>query len=432
MKNQVFISYRRTDGFYPAYLLYKELIENNYAVFFDLKSLRMGEFPDTIKRNIEECSDFILIVSQSTFGERIFEESDWVRKEIRLALSLNKNIITVFINASIPDNLPEDIQRIRNYNGIQQVDPNLISENYRRLFSEFMISHPIVKSPSFVSRRYSAYDVNYGDEFERLKIQSRNSLQSDFFVLKSINAHGVVLDVGCAFGGVTRSRFDSDNYTQVLGIDKDERSILYASEHSPRKFEYAVMDVEANDFREKMRELMNTKHIESFDVIFISLVLHHLRDPYAVLRKLRRFLSDDGKIIVRGSDDGTKIAFPDEQALLPKIISKTLQVNNVSDRLNGRKIYDWLKQSGFVKVQMYSFMRDTSTLDMDDREDLFRESFSYRINYFRKQLEAMPEDSQNFQAFDEMEMLLALFENEFMKENFWYAEYDYIGVGCKT
>ena len=41
MGNQVFISYRRKDGFYPAYLLYKELIENNYTVFFDIKSLRI-------------------------------------------------------------------------------------------------------------------------------------------------------------------------------------------------------------------------------------------------------------------------------------------------------------------------------------------------------------------------------------------------------
>ncbi len=46
MGNQIFISYRRTDGFYPAYLLYKELIGENFTVFFDLKSLRAGAFPD--------------------------------------------------------------------------------------------------------------------------------------------------------------------------------------------------------------------------------------------------------------------------------------------------------------------------------------------------------------------------------------------------
>ena len=74
-------------------------------------------------------------------------------------------------------------------------------------------------------------------------------------------------------------------------------------------------------------------------------------------------------------------------------------------------------------------MRDTSQMDMDEREDLFRESFSYRVNYFRKDWEAHPGDSDKFHAFDEMETLLAMFENEFMKESFWYAEYDYIGVG---
>ena len=46
-----------------------------------------------------------------------------------------------------------------------------------------------------------------------------------------------------------------------------------------------------------------------------------------------------------------------------------------------------------------------------------------------KDREAHPGDSDKFHAFDEMETLLAMFENEFMKESFWYAEYDYIGVG---
>lgn len=68
-------------------------------------------------------------------------------------------------------------------------------------------------------------------------------------------------------------------------------------------------------------------------------------------------------------------------------------------------------------------------MDMDDREDLFRESFSYRLNYFRKEWESHPENQDKFQEFDEMETLLAMFENEFMKESFWYVEYDYIGVG---
>lgn len=429
MNNQVFISYRRKDGFYPAYLLYKELVENNYTVFFDLKSLRMGEFPSIIKQNIMDCTDFILIVTESTFSERIFEESDWVRQELRLAIENNKNIITVFINATIPDDLPDDIAKIKDFNGIQQLDPNMISENYKKLFTDFMMSHPSIRTASsFKDRRCSAYDVDYGDEFNRLSIQSNNSIKSDLTVFKDIGAHGVVLDVGCAFGAVTVSRFDGDEFSCVLGIDKNEGAVKYATEHSGKKYKYAVIDVEAPTFRDDLNSFMKENGIEGFDIIFISLVLHHLSDPYALLRKLNKFLLPGGKIVVRGIDDGSKLAYPDEKNLLSKIIKKSSEVSRSSDSLHGRKIYDWLKQSGYRNVRIYSFMRDTSGLNMDDRENLFRECFSFRINYFRKQREENPSDKKKFHEFDEMEMLLALFENDFMKENFWYAGYDYIGV----
>ena len=119
MGNQIFISYRRKDGFYPAYLLYKELIGQNFTVFFDLKSLRTGVFPDIIRQNIEDCTDFILIVSDSTFSQRIFQADDWVHRELALALRLNKNVVPVFVNGTIPDDLPEDIARIKNRQGLQ-------------------------------------------------------------------------------------------------------------------------------------------------------------------------------------------------------------------------------------------------------------------------------------------------------------------------
>lgn len=430
MGNQIFISYRRTDGFYPAYLLYKELIGENFTVFFDLKSLRAGAFPDIIRENIENCTDFVLIVSESTFSERIYDEEDWVRKELRLALKLNKNVVPVFVNGRIPNDLPEDIAGIKGRQGLQQIDPNLISENYKKLIDERLISKPQEKVLSWKMRRCSAYDVNYGDEKARLAIQSKNAYSSDMNVLSRYGG-GSVLDVGSAFGTVTVSRFGDPKYTEIYGIDRDEKCVEYANANSPEKFEFFVMDVEADEFRPEMEKFMLERGIKGFDIIFASLVLHHLKDPEHVLRNLRRLLVKGGKIIVRGSDDGTKAAHPDPRNLMKTIIDKTLACPNTSDRLNGRKIYNWIAEAGFSDVEIFSFMRDTSQMDMDDREDLFRESFSYRVNYFRKDWEAHPEDPDKFHAFDEMETLLAMFENEFMKESFWYAEYDYIGVGTR-
>ncbi len=428
MGNQIFISYRRKDGFYPAYLLYKELIGQNFTVFFDLKSLRTGVFPDIIRQNIEDCTDFILIVSDSTFSQRIFQADDWVHRELALALRLNKNVVPVFVNGTIPDDLPEDIARIKNRQGLQQIDPNLISENYKKLIDERLVSKPQKMILPWKMRRCSAYDVNYGDEQERLAIQSNNAYLSDMNVLAGYGG-GIVLDVGAAFGTVTVSRFSDEKYSKVYGFDRSVKCVEYANLHSSDKFEFFVADLEASDFRSNMQSFMRERGIKGFDIIFSSLVLHHLKDPELALRNLRRLLVKGGIIIVRGSDDGTKAAYPDPRGMLKTIVDKTLACPNTSDRLNGRKIYSWLIESGFSDVEMFSFMRDTSRMDMDDREDLFRESFSYRLNYFRKEWESHPEDPDKFQEFDEMETLLAMFENEFMKESFWYAEYDYIGVG---
>lgn len=428
MGNQIFISYRRKDGFYPAYLLYKELIGQNFTVFFDLKSLRTGVFPDIIRQNIEDCTDFILIVSDSTFSQRIFQADDWVHRELALALRLNKNVVPVFVNGTIPDDLPEDIARIKNRQGLQQIDPNLISENYKKLIDERLVSKPQKMILPWKMRRCSAYDVNYGDEQERLAIQSNNAYLSDMNVLAGYGG-GIVLDVGAAFGTVTVSRFSDEKYSKVYGFDRSVKCVEYANLHSSDKFEFFVADLEADDFRSNMQSFMRERGIKGFDIIFSSLVLHHLKDPELALRNLRRLLVKGGIIIVRGSDDGTKAAYPDPRGMLKTIVDKTLACPNTSDRLNGRKIYSWLIESGFSDVEMFSFMRDTSRMDMDDREDLFRESFSYRLNYFRKEWESHPEDPDKFQEFDEMETLLAMFENEFMKESFWYAEYDYIGVG---
>ena len=428
MGNQIFISYRRKDGFYPAYLLYKELIGQNFTVFFDLKSLRTGAFPDIIRQNIEDCTDFILIVSDSTFSQRIFQTDDWVHRELALALKLNKNVVPVFVNGAIPDDLPEDIARIKNRQGLQQIDPNLISENYKKLIDERLLSKPQKTILPWKMRRGSAYDVNYGDEQARLAIQSNNSYKSDMNVLARYGG-GIVLDVGAAFGTVTVSRFSDEKYSKVYGFDRAGKCVEYANLHSPDKFEFFVADLEADDFRSNMQSFMRERGINGFDIIFSSLVLHHLKDPELALRNLRRLLVKGGIIVVRGSDDGTKAAYPDPRGMMRAIIDKTLACPNTSDRLNGRKIYSWLTESGFSDVEMFSFMRDTSRMDMDDREDLFRESFSYRLNYFRKEWESHPENQDKFQEFDEMETLLAMFENEFMKESFWYVEYDYIGVG---
>ncbi len=111
-KYDIFISYRREDGFDYARLLHKVLEINGYNVFLDSKNLNEGNFFEQIKDAINEAPVFMMILSPGYCG-RCHDEKDWVRQEIMLAINLNKYIIPVNpdgLFAGFPVGMPDEIK----------------------------------------------------------------------------------------------------------------------------------------------------------------------------------------------------------------------------------------------------------------------------------------------------------------------------------
>lgn len=130
-KIDVFISYRRKGGgFETANLIHDRLTQVGYKVFMDIENLRSGKFNEQLYRQIDNCKDFIVVLTPDSL-ERCKNEDDWVRLEIAHAIKSDKNIIPIFLrNFKFPDEpLPEDIEEIKNYEGI---------EASQELFSAFL------------------------------------------------------------------------------------------------------------------------------------------------------------------------------------------------------------------------------------------------------------------------------------------------------
>lgn len=119
----VFISYRRNGGATVARLLCDVLNQRNISTFFDKESLGEGDFDNAIEKNLHAARNFILIVSPGLFDRGItasgqydnhLTESDWVYREIRIALETGKPIIPIFVNGeqSFPTFLPPGIESI--------------------------------------------------------------------------------------------------------------------------------------------------------------------------------------------------------------------------------------------------------------------------------------------------------------------------------
>lgn len=83
-----------------------------------MESLRSGDFNTKLYSVIEECTDFILILSPDALN-RCQNEDDWVRREVEYALERGKNIIPVMLRGfEFPGNLPPSLEQLRFKNGI--------------------------------------------------------------------------------------------------------------------------------------------------------------------------------------------------------------------------------------------------------------------------------------------------------------------------
>lgn len=116
--HQIFISYRRIGGEAAAYLFHQKLSDLGYKVFYDIESIHNGRFDNKIYESIDHCSDVLVLLSPNSL-DRCVNDDDWMRAEVSYAIEKNKNIVPLIMDGfDWPEVLPENMDAIRNYNGI--------------------------------------------------------------------------------------------------------------------------------------------------------------------------------------------------------------------------------------------------------------------------------------------------------------------------
>ncbi|MOA04322.1 hypothetical protein D3C78_1238700 [compost metagenome] len=186
--------------------------------------------------------------------------------------------------------------------------------------------------------------------------------------------------------------------------------------------------MESAEFEKLVAEQLERHGQQRFDVIFSALTLHHLSNPVKALFKLRKLLKPNGCMILRGADDGSKLAYPDEQGLVQNILSMTQEVEGASDRENGRKLYTQLKKAGFGRIQLLYDVKDTVNKTIEERLSLYQGSFSYRLNNFKKRLDQEPDNTYFQDEYNWMKDALEELEVEFVNDTFYYQETVYLAI----
>ena len=257
--------------------------------------------------------------------------------------------------------------------------------------------------------------MNNNWNLEKLRRQSINNQEFDDYVLNQSNILDYenlkVLDIGCSNGFKTKMLFDKySNIKHITGIDIDSNAILEAKEKFKNNKRYLF----------KLEDIDKLNNQEKYDIINLSYVLQHLKNPEEVLKKLKNNLTERGIIIIKVPDDSFKFCYPDEEDLLYKIlylyeneIMKKQNITKFTDRYIGKKVKNYLSTNGYKNIKLYYSITDTVEKSRDERLKLFENSINFRS--------ANNKNNISQDVINKMNDLLNKFKKKFEDDTFYYT-----------
>jgi len=357
MNTDIFISYKATDGGVPtqdaamAETLYRALIAKGYRVFFSKESIPNGgsaDFHREIDAALDEAKLLILVASRVEYANSRWVEYEWksFNSDILSNLKSDGQLIT-FTDGVDTRELPRVLRYAQNFS---------LSGLSSLLTFVDSVFHPKSEAHSYVlsevaqacdqTRDFTFYNSAWKGEYDILKIRSLRGYAMDIKAIEACKAHikkehYTVLVVGCAYGHVAQTRFGLDDEIEtVICIDNNrevlERAKELYSNYPHMKF-YEV-DVEREDYLCKMNEIFSELDISGVDMIFSTELLRYLNNPGAFIRNSRKLLNKSGLFLIREGDDENKMAYPDPDNLLQRVISHSKAIQGMPNYNIGREL----------------------------------------------------------------------------------------------
>ncbi|MGM9858846.1 MAG: TIR domain-containing protein [Bacilli bacterium] len=424
----VFISYRRDGGFAMARLIYENLTRRGIKTFFDMEELKSGQFNYKLYSAIEESTNFILVLPPHGL-DRCCNEGDWLRIEIEHAILKNKNIVPVTMESFDWNvNLPLSLENLHLFNAVN-ISEDYFSASLEKLLS--MLKDVNYNQEATVRREEERianpyYSDNDKKERHRLKIQQNLVKRFDQPTYdKVINKFDelIVLDIGSNNGDFIMDRLgNNEKLSKLVGLEYDTLSVSIANERYSKinRISFYQCNVESEELNELLFSIVDENQIDKFNIINISMVLLHLKNPYKLLKTLRNYLCDDGVIIIKDIDDGLNLAYPDEEGSFGRVVEICNKNETAGYRHSGREIFTLLKRSGFKKVELEKMGLSTVNMDYEERSALFETYFSFVLEDLKLMHDKYPNDKRISLDFDWYKSKYDSLEQEFQDDNFFF------------
>ena len=348
-----------------------------------------GRYAKAIADGISHCRVFVLVLNDRS------AVSEAVLNEVEMAHNISKTTNFATIQPLCTENM--------DLNDVRYQEMMYYIRRFQFVYAENTteverIADSLIKSQTELQnksqeRKNSAYIVQ-NIEDQRLKIQNEllQAFDGDlYYSVFSKYTNSNVLDVGCGTGDMLVPIAKQFSVSNFIGVDRSERQIIAAKErYDFENYHFQIEDVTLSDFEANLVSLMKNLKINKFDIINISMLLLHLKTPSDLLTILRKYLSEEGTLLIRDIDDGLNFAFPDPKNHFERIYKICENDEQSGNRRNGREIHHNLIQAGFSNIQLFKQGLSTSNMDVSQKEALFQMYFPFTLENARIMTEKYP------------------------------------------
>ncbi len=155
--------------------------------------------------------------------------------------------------------------------------------------------------------------------------------------------------------------------THIIGLtySKDilERGSIQVDD---QPIEFYQVEFDDMGFSDQLADCLEKSGVDKIDVVCASMSFMDFKNPYRVLKTIKRFLAKNAVMLIRDIDDGAVFAYPDKNGIFEKYQTYYKYNEYSGYRFTGRMIYSWLQKTGAKEIKLEKY--GLSTADMNDAE----------------------------------------------------------------
>ncbi len=265
----------------------------------------------------------------------------------------------------------------------------------------------------------------YGDEGERKRLITQHNFIYEFACdyydgfISSLQ-DGAFLDIGCNTGEQAMMFLEGrKEVSKYIGVDREEQALEKGRELFPNGHFYQG-NCESNDFDDLLSGIEDDLKIDGFDIINLSMVLLHMKEPQILLDVLSDHLAEGGRIVILDIDDGLNIAHPDPDHMFSKAVEICAETGYSGYRKSGRQICQLLADVDMSDIQLHKQGLSTVGMSREKRSDFFELYFWFILDDLRKMHDLAPDDKIVSAELNWLEEHYKEMKSKFKKKGFYF------------